>query len=202
MCQDLTKQRAASKCQVMGRQSKKEIPLWWGEFMTEYLKNGQNAAKAYRQVRPEVKAGTAKVESCKLLTHPNFLTVLNKAKAKLEAKAEMSREEWFRKLKDDAADCDLRDFIFKDEAGDLHLVDEWKKLPGGNRFQKLEVMTTTGEEGQVFRRVKLTRENRNEALKILGSALGYSVERIDVTSGGERVGVVEIPALGTKPDGD
>lgn len=159
--------------------SSKIIPLWWEVFVTEYLKNGQNASAAYRIAKPHVKQQTAEVDSTKLLRNPKFQAYLDSVQSKLAAKFEMSRERWLRLIAD-CAEFDIRDFLkLESGSGDVQLVEDWKEKSNGHAIAEVQLNTTTLESGAVVQRVKLSRESKLKALELLGKALGYLTERVE-----------------------
>jgi hypothetical protein len=159
--------------------STKLNPLWWEVFVTEYLKNGQNASAAYRIAKPHVKQQTAEVDSTKLLRNPKFVAFLNGVQSKLAAKFEMSRERWLQLIAD-CAEFDIRDYLkLESGSGDVQLVDDWKEKSNGHAIAEVQFSTTTLESGAVVQRVKLTRESKLKALDMIGRALGYVTDSVE-----------------------
>lgn len=52
---------------------RKNIPLWWGTFLGEYIRNGGNARQAYLIARPETTVKTADTLANRLLNKVEFV---------------------------------------------------------------------------------------------------------------------------------
>lgn len=156
-------------------------PIWWQVFISEYVKNGQNATQAYIKARPDIKnSATAAVMAERLLRKANFALILKEAQDKAVSKIEMSRERWLQ-LVSDCAGFDIRNYLkLESGSGDVQLVDDWKERVDGHAISEVQLNTTTLESGAVVQRVKLSRESKLKALEILGKALGFLTDKVDV----------------------
>lgn len=155
------------------------IPLWWSHFITEYLKNGQNAKRAYLKVRPNVTERTAEVNAEKLLRNTDFVNLLKASTEKIEAKIAMTQERWAQLLAD-VCEVNLGEFLKTEEgSGDTQLVSDWKDKPKLHAIDSINLNTTTLESGAVVQRVSISKANKIEALKTLGKALGYLTEKVE-----------------------
>lgn len=177
----------------------KTTPLWWKIFALEYLKNGQNGTEAYMKARPKTKRSTAEANSSKLLGNAKFQAFYQPMIAKTEESIGMSRKRWF-KLLADVAEFNISEFMFP-VGDDIQVVSDWDKNEKAHAIESIVAATTTGEDGQVFRRVSIKAASKIEALKVLGKALGYLEEKVDVTSGGQPIKFLGLPALGAKFNG-
>lgn len=155
------------------------IPLWWDVFITEYLKNGQNGKLAYLKAHPKVTPRSAESSAERLLRNDDFLETLKKSQEKLETKMAMSRERWLSLLMD-VAEFDVKDYLV-DEDGDITLAPDWKQKDKGHAIEMVDVKLTTLESGQVVKRVMIKKENKTKALEMIGKALGYMTEKVEVT---------------------
>jgi phage terminase small subunit len=72
--------RPAKGAAAEGQAVKSPLSDLGERFAAEYVID-LNAAAAYRRIRPKVKATTARVEACKLLTNPNVQTRVAELKA-------------------------------------------------------------------------------------------------------------------------
>lgn len=75
-----------------------QIPIWWNVMIANYIQNGGNATEAYMLARPKVKIQTAEVEGCKLLRNPRFVELMEKKKAEMEVRVDMSKDAWFKEV--------------------------------------------------------------------------------------------------------
>ncbi|MDD2709792.1 MAG: terminase small subunit [Verrucomicrobiae bacterium] len=164
----------------MSNRKIKQCPPWWGHFITEYLRNGQNAKRAYLKAKPKVTERTAEVESAKLLSKPDFLEQLKAAQENVAKRVGMTRDRWLQLLAD-VAEFDLREFLEIDPVtGDTRLVKDWKERAKGHAIESLKIRTTTLESGQVVQTVATTRDSKLKALELIGKSLQYLVEKVDV----------------------
>lgn len=171
--------------------AKNLAPLWWDIFIVEYLKNGQNAAAAYRHAKPNVTDGTAAVESFKLLTKPNFKARLEKVVSDASLKVGMSLDQWLNRLCHVAC-FDIRKYIEVDDS--VHLVDDWKARDDGHALQKVKFSTMTLKNGAVLQNVELVRDDKMKAMEMLGKSLGYLKDKVEL-SGNVAIDVVDPYAL-------
>lgn len=162
----------------------KKLPIWWETFITEYFRNGQNGTRAYMVARPGVKEKTAKVEAHRVLTNPNFLVALEKARATAAEEILMPRLEWF-KLLADIAKFDVSAYLTETNDGDTLLVGDWKERPDRHVLESVEITTDrrfkAGECVGETKRAKLHASSKLEALKVLGKALAYLKDKVEVS---------------------
>lgn len=172
------------------KHSKREKnPMWWTVFATEYLKNGENASKAYKHARPRSTQSTSEVEGCRLLKNPKVLAIIEKGRREIFAVIKMNRDEWFTLL-GECARMDIRKYLKTDEEGDVHLVDDWQERHDGHALEFVEINTTTQVSGHVTRKMKIKRESKLKSLEIIGKACGYLQDKVDITSNGQTLDVL------------
>ena len=75
-----------------------DLKDWQVRFCEEYLKNGNNATKAYMVARPSVKANTAAVASNKLLKNEKIQEKMQEIKAEISRRNHMDIEERYKIL--------------------------------------------------------------------------------------------------------
>jgi len=146
---------------------KGQIPLWWEKFAVEYLKNNENGAQAYLKARPHVKLRTATVESCKLLTNPNFQKILAKQRELVENDIGMTRREYFAMLSEKAK-ASVLDFV--DEQG---LVVEEAFTRTDRHAVRSIIKTKRGLETTLSDDIK--------AMELIGKAAGFLKDKLDVS---------------------
>jgi phage terminase small subunit len=160
--------------------SKSVVPLWWQEFISEYLKNGENAKQAYLKVKPHCAPSTAEVKGSELVRNGKFSKALQEARVKAESKIDMSREKWLKLV------CDVAGFNITElftENGDLN--PKWKELKAAHVIEAIQSASTTNADGQVFSRVQVKAASKIKALELLGKALGYLDEKVNVNHSGK-----------------
>lgn len=59
------------------------LKQWHIDFCKEYVKNGNNGARAYRKCKPEVTETTSRVMSCTLLKSQIIMDEINKIKSEI-----------------------------------------------------------------------------------------------------------------------
>ncbi len=190
--------KAAERTEII-----KPAPAWWDTFAVEYLKNGENGTAAYRKCRPKVAKSTAEAESSRLIVDHRFSQVLRRHRDAIIDDADMSRREWVKNLCH-VARFDMRNYLERSPtSGALRLADNWKERADGHVFEKIKVtnkiLKGMGDEDSgvqlVEEEIELKSCSKLKSLEILGKALGYLEDKVDVTSGGKPVAVVGLPPL-------
>jgi hypothetical protein len=161
----------------------KPTPIWHETFITEYLKNGGNGAQAYLKAKPGVTENTAKTNAARLLANANFITVFEAQKAKLVAKTGMTRERWL-KLICDIAEFNISEFASPGVGSDVEIRPGWEQNEKAHVIEAISSSTTTTEDGQVFTKTQIKSASKIKALELLGKALGYTEERIEINHSG------------------
>lgn len=180
--------------------STRSFPVFWETFITAYIKNGENGAAAWRHAFPYAAPSTCKSGASRLFLDDNFLQLLSISQDEMRKRASMERAEFVDRLVD-IAKFDLRRFLRVRENGDLALADDWRARRDGHALEALEVNTETesdsshasagGEDGPsrthvtADQKFRLKAVNKLKAFEILGKVLGYTTEKVDVTSGGK-----------------
>jgi hypothetical protein len=166
-----------AKVQVKKRE--KLQPLWWRTFAEEYLKTG-NASKSYRTALPGIDLEASHSLSYQLINHATFSDFFEVFKQEYFKKAAMSRDELI-KILSDTARFDLTKF-FKENNGDLELVDDWKERSDSHVITHVKCRTTTLESGQVVKTVEIEAPNKMKAAEVLARAAGLTSENVNVAN--------------------
>lgn len=160
--------------------SSQPFPSWWETFAAEYLTNGQNATAAYLKAKPHVKHTTAMCGSHKLLNNPRFKDFLASRQDDISRRCDMTLEKWLKMLTE-IAGFDIRSLLeLEPETGDVRLAKNWQTRPDGHALESVSIRTTTLESGAVVQRVDLKRDNKLKAAEMLGKALGYLKDKVEV----------------------
>lgn len=70
-----------------------ELKPWLERFCWEYVFRGDNGTRAYRAVKPRVKASTARVEASKLLTNPDIVSRIAQIKGEQRRRFQVTADD-------------------------------------------------------------------------------------------------------------
>lgn len=150
------------------------------QFAKEYIVD-LNATQA--AIRAGYSKKTARIQGCKLLTHPNIAEFIQKLKEKRAAKLEITQDRVLQEMAR-VAFSDLRKTLT--ENGHLKNPDEWDDDTAA-AISSMEVVrnSRSGEDEDGNPEIEFTHKikvyDKNSALEKLGRHLGMFNDKLDLT---------------------
>lgn len=148
-------------------------------FIDHYVSNGWNGTQAAIAAgyTPGNGNKSATVTASKLLIHPN----VKRALARAMESTHLTKEKVLSRIAE-IANANIADFT------DAQGVVEWDKVRAkGYLVKKRKVRTQTTEDGETVTDCELELHDSMRALDMAARHLGLLTERVDLTSGGEKV---------------
>lgn len=163
-------------------------PIWWEIFINEYIKNGQNGVQAMKKAQPHLGDKAASVKYARLIANDRFKALFDSAQKSAAKSIGMTRERWL-KLLCDIAEFNISEFAAPSVGSDVEVKQDWEKNDKAHVIEAISSQTTTDEDGRVFTKTQIKAASKIKALEILGKALGYQEDKIEVNHSGN-IGIV------------